>query len=332
MRRAWLTAAWLLSNHCSSWMATARADCLAPPFELLWSYPAQGDSDVPLDATFWLLTNQGDLMPPVSATLNGVYVPALATKSDLRLGQAAFRPPQLQPNTSYALRVTYTSGADAGKSFVIRFSSGREKGGRAQTAVRARVHGGVDGEEHPCVGLLRVQDCFDDPGQTIALYTFAVTASNTIAWYVKEEGADQTYFWPAACGNPTIQMRAADDSRCYYLYGIDVRGELASLTRHCGAAQSMPRRGATGVVPHYAGPVKEEPAAEPPQTGSGTQPEAANPSAPAAVAHTDQGEPERSGGCGSCRAAGTRPGSSWWVALVGLAAWRGRARARRSAR
>src|SRR5690348_4039287 len=105
----------------------AAADCLLPPLELLWTYPADGEQDVPLDATFWALASQGSQTPSVSATLNGQPLSGLAAKSDLRLGQSAFQiwpltadmARTLAPDTAYTLRLLYVADSGAQTAFVV---------------------------------------------------------------------------------------------------------------------------------------------------------------------------------------------------------------------
>src|SRR5829696_7651889 len=54
--------------------ASARAGCAPPVPEVVWSYPAEGQTDVPTNATIWILLP--NWTQPASVSLDGMEVPA----------------------------------------------------------------------------------------------------------------------------------------------------------------------------------------------------------------------------------------------------------------
>lgn len=74
------TFAWAVVAVLSSWTAQAAADCGVPKLELLWSYPANSDTNVPRNAELWVLVPWGHGQPVVQ--LNGLPLSVSATPDD----------------------------------------------------------------------------------------------------------------------------------------------------------------------------------------------------------------------------------------------------------
>lgn len=306
--------------------ASVEADCLEQPFEVLWSYPANGEQDVPLDATFWLLSTQGEVARSVSATLNGQPLDKLDTKSNLRLGQTAFRSMSpitgeaqtLDPNTEYTLHVSYGRSSEDDTSVTVRFTTGTERAGIAHAKFRSlQMRSSIFAADHPCQKIIELGTCFCHVVRPVVLKKFSVDSSNTIAWYVKEEGSEQMRFWPSICGEPVALMSWSGGARCYYVYGIDARGDLASLVRHCGEAEAF-HRFEREVAHRYGGSLKPELRTE--QTDAGL---AAGPSVTEGAVGKVQATEDEAGhrGCGGCDLKSSTQGAFGW-ALALIALWR----------
>ena len=108
LRARALAPLWLVAGF-TVWLSpqVAQASCVAPPPQVLWSYPAAGQSDVPTNATLWLrLSRVGN----IALTLNGapqpyVAVDVLSPEEPGRILQ--IEPASLAPNTDYVLRISY---------------------------------------------------------------------------------------------------------------------------------------------------------------------------------------------------------------------------------
>lgn len=215
----------------------ARADCLLPPFELLWSYPANGQKDVPLNASLWVLANFGEFTPRASASLNGRDIKRLESdERNAKLGLTAFAPTLLEPDTSYTLRVSYEpSAGQPAKSVELHFTTGTE---RRELPSEQRVAGrqrraGAFVEDHPCRKIIMAPGCLDAPEPGVGLHTLEVAQGDTIGWHVKADGPDGPRFWPSACGNPVLALRDIEGSRCFELQAVAVGGATMPSKRYC---------------------------------------------------------------------------------------------------
>src|SRR4051794_5087025 len=82
----------------------AQASCFLPSLEVLWTYPADGDQDVPTNAVFWALAT-GWRSP--DATIDGVPLAVNTQTGETPLGNLA-------PNQDHVLRLDYTSSQGEG--------------------------------------------------------------------------------------------------------------------------------------------------------------------------------------------------------------------------
>lgn len=194
----------------------ARADCAAPETEILWSYPAQGDTGVPINADFWVLVSGWGLS--YRARLDGVEL-SRSTQFNHQ-----FDLPELAPNTSYTIEVEVPSNG-AG-SFEVSFTTGADPAaldfGADPGTVTARAQREVT-LSPLCEAVLQTQDCFDTGQDTH--FTFEPSGSAE-AWIIESgDSLSQYNLWPAACGTPELYLHSSARP-CATLHGIDIGGKV----------------------------------------------------------------------------------------------------------
>ncbi|HEX5658055.1 MAG TPA: hypothetical protein VFX59_12710, partial [Polyangiales bacterium] len=227
----------------------ARASCVVGEAELLWSYPAEGARDVPLNATFWMLTTASSLGRP-SVWLNDASVPlASERESDVAgvdLNEVRVEPRGLRANTDYTLRVRYPWPDELpGSNFEIHFRTGSAK---AKQANKAQVVGRTqispqDGDALPCHELFGVQGCFDTIGERPAqIQTFELVGGAPIAWFVTTGQGEESILWPAQCGDPALLIHESRGDECFSVRAIGAGGQLAPAIRHCIGPKDAPTR------------------------------------------------------------------------------------------
>lgn len=93
----WRWAAWVVLATCASASMRASAACVEGAVELLWSYPAEGDSDVPTNAQLQLVLSAKLHGSDWDATLNGEPVTPAA--------DGVFSLGSLAADTEYTFRI-----------------------------------------------------------------------------------------------------------------------------------------------------------------------------------------------------------------------------------
>jgi hypothetical protein len=183
LSRAWTrpAAAGLLAVAVLASARPASANCVEPEQGLLWSYPANGAVDVPLDADL-LVTGQADGLPmldgtPLTRITPGVY----------DLGELA-------PDTAYEVR--WSTAA-------IAFTTGRLTNQAGVPDPRLHLsRNPVDAGRCP---LVEPQGCFDTGPPTRIRWDVDAFA---LAWLVDVrecDGSTRPLLWPGACGAPVIE-------------------------------------------------------------------------------------------------------------------------------
>jgi hypothetical protein len=236
-----------------------RASCAQPAPDVQWTYPADGDQDVPTDAVFWIVGTSWS----EKVTLDG----AALAGSSISFGAQHYIPSAMQPNTDHVLRIAFTavSGAatDPKTVFEIAFhtSTGPGTAPLAPSAASYTTSAGFP-TTHRCVKIISGQDCFDTGQNTLS--TFSVTG-DAIAWLVQSDYLGQSTVWPRDCGQPAVfgQGFASDD--CPEISAIGRGGLVSPAVRAC---QSLPAADA-GVVADEDGGTKVD-AAVPAQPAANT--------------------------------------------------------------
>jgi MYXO-CTERM domain-containing protein len=228
----------------------AHASCVEPAPLLLWSYPSEGDADVPPDAELWALTNLTAYAGRPEALLNGHPVaaasaspePAQATMeqllhgSQLRLSDVHIGQGPLAPRTDYTLTLVYPARAERpAVRFDVHFRTGeRSRSPAPQVQVK---HLSVDQEDpgqHPCRDVFAAQGCFDTIGaRPNRSFAFALAPSAAIAWFVRNEHTQSSQLWPAVCGHPSLIVSEAEPNECFWLRPIGPGGRPGEEVRYC---------------------------------------------------------------------------------------------------
>jgi len=226
-RRAKLLSGFLIVAVASAAPFAAEASCVPPVFDVIWSYPADGQSDVPTNAQVVMLTTLGSWSS--KATLNGVD---LAEGAD----RYRFTTPTLAANTTHTLVVSPRGEmSGAVKTLTFRTGSGPMASHPPEPESSQQVETGKRTLDAVCARALAAGDCYDT-GQDEYL-TFH-TAHAPVAWvvdFLNDRGASTwTNLWPGACGSPEVLVHSNDD-RCYTLTAVNEIGELAAPVRYCHA-------------------------------------------------------------------------------------------------
>lgn len=213
-----LLAAFTLSLAASE----ANAKCIREDPALKWSFPADGDTDVPTNAAFWAIAND----PLVRLRVEGA--------GSASPGEHAwsFVPPPLEPDTDYTLVVEM--GADAAVVERLAFRTG--PGPVDELPEPPVVLGHASGEEQvpapACSGVVRDDDCFDTGQVPVVLEM----EDSPLLWlYNDGEGA-----WPASCGGPVdyVQHDPPDEPlrTCFELIAVSRTGARSAPAVYCTGA------------------------------------------------------------------------------------------------
>lgn len=280
-------AALVVSSAAPAW-----ASCLLPEPRIIWSYPAQGATDVPTNTDLWLLPSGWS---PARVSRGGKELPQLELQYGYDLGE-------LPRNTQIRLQVQV-----GGQTLELSFTTGRGRAAASSCAAPGNVTPTSSLEyaaSAQCEDALSTQDCFDTGQSTY--YEFAPTG-RAVGWVIasRDSSFDSIDLWPGECGAPRL-FRNESNPPCVVLYGIDASGATHAGQEVCAAGAALTDAGA------------------PPDAGaSGTV------LGPAAASCDEPGEiTTSSSGCtlGPTPNAGSPP---WALALLGLfGGWRA-ARSRR---
>jgi hypothetical protein len=199
----------------SSRLAEARADCDIPEFALLWSYPADGASDVPINTALWFLTSQWGIEPRV--TFQGKPL-ALERGGVASAHRAA--PGALLPNQRYRIEVAPPARDASSHRYVIEFTTAA---GPAALPEEPEVRGfeWSNKDASGCSEVVRSQDCFDT-GQDAYVRLKLTEPPGTVAWLVV--GGPST-LWPQRCGYPTLFVHGPlSPRRCFKVRALGAGG------------------------------------------------------------------------------------------------------------
>lgn len=159
----------------------AQASCEREPYGLLWSYPANGAMDVPVDADLF-----------VNGQLNGL--PSLDGEPLPRLAAGVYDLGVLQPETRYEVRW---------EEAVLGFTTGSatEYPPQAPSPDVRVTRNPVDFARCP---LVPPQGCFDT-GQRTAVRFDAGPARAWLVDVVSCGGSVRQMLWPNGCGAPVVE-------------------------------------------------------------------------------------------------------------------------------
>jgi hypothetical protein len=199
----------------------AAADCSPPAMAIVWSYPAQGDTDVPTNVDLWLQTSGWD--GPARVWLGEEAVPELPLAYGYDLGELA-------PHTEYKLRIEPTIG---NPSFELRFTTGSGPASPDISVAPVAVttsHARDYEASALCRAALNTQDCFDTGQNTY--YEFTPSA-DAVGWVIQSDaGYRPINLWPGECGAPRL-FGSDHSSPCVTLHAIDASGATHASERVC---------------------------------------------------------------------------------------------------
>jgi hypothetical protein len=208
---------------------SARADCAVPAPSVVWSSPAAGAVDVPVDADLLLLTERIDLASAEPTLfVGGLLELPLEAGSTL---PGHFDLPELEPNQAH----TIVLHPEQGGPITIGFTTGERRASSAGGAVglisisqEPYAPGLI--EEGLCHDVLFRDTCFDTGIpllQTLQVEASAVDEHSLWAIETVRFDFEETYiqFWPAVCGPPR-QWGALPSDAQYRLYNIGESGAI----------------------------------------------------------------------------------------------------------
>jgi hypothetical protein len=295
---------------------------------VLWTYPANGDVDVPTDSSLWLAANVSSFGQVPTVELNGTAV-SVQAESLSALAPLRFEPPTLAPDTSYVWTLRYppTDGQSA-TTFEVQFKTGKRQR-RAAPKVRVVAHAEHDvaSSAGPCTAILAAQRCFDTIGQRPPRrHELVVTPTSAVGWLVRSAKGERI-LWPAVCGAPQIIIDESESKECFALQSIGLGGQLGPRRDFCSGEKHAPLPRTAGAPP----PAGLSPIAPQPSPAALTTPEAGVPAAAAPPAQGNSAEPAAKPDAvsqGGCSLGGGHAPGGCGVALVLTGLWLRRRRAR----
>jgi hypothetical protein len=212
----------LLMTAHSAW-----ARCSLPDPSVVWSSPAAGAVDVPVDADLLILTETID---PASTEVTLL----VGGSSELPLEAGSALPghydlPELEPNQAQ----TIVLRPEGGTPITIGFTTGQRRAAGDEGAldlvdVSQQEYAQELVESGLCSDVLFRNTCFDTGIpllQTFVIDAGAAPVAEASLWAIETLGLDSwLQFWPAACGTPHgWGLRA---SAQYRLYNIGENGVI----------------------------------------------------------------------------------------------------------
>lgn len=231
--------------------APGRAACLTPAPTVVWSYPAEGQTDVPTNGTVWLLLSNGHT--PDVVFIDDQPIPA----NMLGFG---FEPTEaLTPNSLHVLSFLATpEDADVPVQLSIRFTTGpgpSEEQPPAAPFITAVTAPDMRELEPRCQAAVQAMTCQAQGADT---HLVLANPATPLLWVVERIPAapDEPPLytaWPGDCGLPEIFTGASVTQGCdhhYRLHAMTATGLRATGKPVCpGQLIGAPPTGDGGVPP-----------------------------------------------------------------------------------
>lgn len=221
MRFSWLS--WLVGAMlavCASTSTQAYASCVGrSTIELLWSYPAEGDSDVPTNAQLQMVFNGKLYGPDWEAMLNGAPI--------VRSPDGVFELGPLAADTDYTFQLEGHQPRDAIATKVVELHF--RTGSAAADGVQAPVVAGpASAEESDSAAVCERVDaryyCRDTAPNDVR--EIMLDETHAIAWL-----DDAGNLWPRGC-YPRVDLISAQE-RCYNMHAVAADGQVSDATAFC---------------------------------------------------------------------------------------------------
>jgi len=225
----------LLQLAATTVASVTSANCPLPEPRVVWSYPAAGATDVPIDADIMFVFSNWNT--PSQIDLNGERVDAF--------DEGRFDPGTLEPNTDYTVTIA-SEGMMGPVSLELSFATG-DQSVEATTQAPVIASQAQDDLTYPldsdCPEVINAQDCFDT-GQSTMLRL--QVEGEAVLWLVQavpdgeaSSGGLAQERWPFECGDPTVVgWRSAGEFEggCYRVVAVDAAGNEAPSELFCGGA------------------------------------------------------------------------------------------------
>lgn len=208
-------------------------------FAVLWTYPKDGQADVPTNAKVFAI---GAYDVPIQVDLDGQPL-ARGPFPD------QFEPGSMTPETEHVLRIS--ARADPAQFRTLSFRTGT--GPVSLAAPIAEVGPAIVGRSRTlnaaCHKILVDGECY----ATEDAFTTLETSATPLAWWVMPDPSAKLgpLLWPGECGPPEVRITLAQ-SRCFSLLAVNELGLATPSGPYCRV----------GKVRGDAGVVVEEPAAD----------------------------------------------------------------------
>jgi hypothetical protein len=225
----------------------ASATCFLPQPKIVWSYPADGEVDVPTNARIFVL---GTSYPPLGAALivNGVLVHPDESKPGIG--------PVLAPHTEYVVALEpSTRYPDVVASF--RFTTGAGPVAPELPplpTVFRTILTQRRALSPECTAAVNTMDCFDT-GQDTHL-VFETTARPLLFIVVPLPGTRSVPWaiaWPGTCGDPEVFIASGNvhpscSNNGHRIWSVSRTGELRTADPSCPPSPSLPAPPGTPVL------------------------------------------------------------------------------------
>jgi hypothetical protein len=223
--RRWTTAIMVLAAATAA-AGHAHAKCAPPVPAIVWSFPADGATDVPTNTRVVVLTSMGGPAPGQIA-VNGAPVSGSAVPYSFE--------PALEPNKEHL--VTFAVGLSQPVQLGFRFTTGAGPA-PAPAPGRPKVDRQTTSDTRDlspaCAAALQVGGCFDTGENTHLVFE---TTSRPLYWLIERKpGGTGDWrpptLWPGECGPPgdfihDHQLRGFDPTR-YRLTAVTFAGQTAA--------------------------------------------------------------------------------------------------------
>jgi MYXO-CTERM domain-containing protein len=207
---------------------TAQADCPLPAPAIVWSYPADLDTDIPTNAMIWIVTSRG--RQPQQVLLDGQ--PLAASPRDF-----SFVPNQpLSPNAQHMV----TINPPVGPNLRIRFTTGpgpAEKIAPDRPIVHWVSPQATRTLSPRCQAVLNAMGCFDAGEDT---HLVMAVEGMPLLWLIERVRAPglppELHPWPSECGLPEVFTRNLDGHLCgrgVRLHAVEATGMRTMSKAFC---------------------------------------------------------------------------------------------------
>jgi MYXO-CTERM domain-containing protein len=251
----------------------ARASCTSPTPTVVWSYPRDGETDVPTNVTLWLLLSNWH--KPGKVRLDGKELPV----NGFGFGYRPLEP--MAPSSPHELSIDAAlPGAEPPVTLTIRFTTASGETEREPAMVPA-VSAVSATQSRPlsnvCQSVVHAMDCFDTGQDTHLVFD---SEARPFVWIVERVpmlmGESPVFtLWPGECELPEIFVSADMARTCgyrYRLHAVEATGLRAMSPPFCPSELIKAVPGDDGGAPPApdAGAPPEDAGAPPTMGGANT--------------------------------------------------------------